>query len=176
MYTENAINWHLSGHSGYNGGGDVAAVLGSPDPVLATAFTSGISGAPGNSSSSYYFVTLMGTHDATTALGATPAATILPYNGVTLPYTGGGSGTWTFSSIMSGTYSAWNLEHLYYLTSGTGTTAPVSGESQTAADNLANAIYNTSTAGLGGVGVKITDVFCSRSTTAGSEISSGTLP
>ena len=174
LYSESGINWDLSGHSGYNGGGDVAAVLGSPNPVVASSFTS-IANAPSGatSSSKYYFVSMLGTHDATTAIGV--GATVLPYNGIALPYTGGSSGTWTFTSVESGAYSAWNLEHLYYLTSGTNSLSSGS-EGRAAADELADAIYNTSTSGLGGVGVHIGDVFCSRSITVGSAISGGTLP
>jgi hypothetical protein len=175
LNTVTSLNWRTQGHSGYNGGGDVAAILGSPDPVAASGFTDGISNAPSGSSgsSNYYFVTVIGTHDAQAAIGN--GAQILPYNGVILPYSGGSGGTYTWTALQNGQYSLWNQEHLYYLTSGTGTQAPVSGTSKTIADDLADAIYNTTTANLGQVGCQITSVNVSRSTTVGSPIVPGHL-
>jgi hypothetical protein len=170
-----SLNWNSTGHSGYNGGGDVAAILGSPDPVVATGFTDGISNAPSGAtgSSNYYFVTVIGTHDAQAAVGN--GATILPYNGVALSYTGGSGGTYNFAPIQNGQYSLWNQEHLYYLTSGTGTQAPVSGSAKTAADALADAIYNTATSSMGQVGCQISSVNCARSVSVGSPITPGVL-
>jgi hypothetical protein len=175
LNTITSLNWRALGHSGYNGGGDVAAILGSPDPVAASGFTGGISNAPTGStgSSNYYFVSVIGTHDAQAAIGN--GATILPYNGIAISYTGGSSGTYNFAPIQNGQYSLWNQEHLYYLTSATGSQAAVSGEVKTAADDLADAIFNTPTASLGQVGCQLSSVNCARSTTVGSPIIPGSL-
>jgi hypothetical protein len=168
LYTETApfpgITWATLGHSGYNGGGDVAAILESPNPVLATA----VAGVPAPFTQ-VYIVTCIGTHDAAGALtnAVGPNATALSYNGV--PY--------TLANIENGSYALWNFEHCYYLNGGQPNamnTIANGAAIKADADALADALYN------GTFGVNPTDVgiagnlvngfpaMTGRSTTAGS--------
>jgi hypothetical protein len=133
LNTETGVTWTTGGHSGYNGGGDVAAILKSPNPVVGLTYTNGSTdtasfGSTFNSATSQvYIVTCIGTHDG---FGA---GTILTYNGQTI----------NEANIQNGLYPLWNYEHLYYQTTLTGTP-------KTAADELADAIFNASESVLGG--------------------------
>jgi len=130
LYTESSITWATLGHSGYNSGGDVAAILESPNPV--TTLTGGPSGF-----SNVYIVTCIGTHDAAGALTNTfgPNATALKYNGV----------AYSKANIENGSYPLWNFEHLYYLTgSQPNSMATINNGAaiQADADAVAEALYN----------------------------------
>lgn len=153
------LAWASTGHSGYNGGGDIAAILGSPVFESDQASPTVVSGAPSGftqGTSNVYLISCLGASDAATAVGN--GAKELSYNGV--PY--------SVANIESGQYTLWNIEHLYYLTSGTGTTAPVSGTAKTAADELADGIYSSTH--LGAAGTNLANVTAIRGLAAGSEV------
>ena len=148
LNTEPSINWNLEGHSGYTGGGDVAAVLECPNPVLSTGWGTGNGDyIPDNFNqgvSKVFIVSCLGSHDAATAIGGN--ATALTYNGV----------GYTQAAIIAGQYSAFNFEHAYYLSSGSAPLNPI-GTNKDAADTLANQIFATTSATFGNVGVNFND-------------------
>jgi hypothetical protein len=146
MNTKAAISWAIPGHSGYNGGGDVEAVLQSPNPVAALPSTGGFtSPITGNPYTAQVFLTCIGTADAASLFTAAPAGTALTYNGV----------TYHKSNIENGTYALFNFEHSYYITGGTAANslAVVANGAQIklALDTAADAVYNS------GLGVADTD-------------------
>jgi len=137
MNTKPTISWAAPGHSGYNGGGDVEAVLQSPNPVSALpstgSFTSPITGA---AYTGQVFVTCIGTADAASLFTASPAGTALKYNGV----------TYHKSNIENGTYALFNFEHSYYILGGTAANSlavVANGAAiQAALDATADGVYN----------------------------------
>jgi hypothetical protein len=161
LNTETAVTWGiLAGHSGYNGGGDVAAILSSPNPNLGLTFTNAADanslGATYNSATSnIYLVTLIGTHDAASITGGT----LLTYNGVGI----------SDNNIETGEYALWNYEHLYYLST-------LSGIPQTAANELADELYNFTEAQYGGSpaagspGIPLGSMLITRGQAAGAQI------
>jgi hypothetical protein len=156
LNTESTYNWNTTGHSGYNGGSDVKAVLGTPNPVTTTGWS--VANAPSGftvGTSTCYFVSCMGCNDAAGVVSGNP----LTYNGVAYSKT-------NTSNIASGQYTLWNYEHLYYLTAASGSQVAI-GSNQTAADALADAIYGTPTSTLAPVGVQLSDLKISRTQTAG---------
>jgi hypothetical protein len=158
LNTENSLNWHTTGHSGYTGGGDVANVLKCLNPVSTTGWS--VSGAPSNfvaGTSTVYIVSCLGCSDAATAI--TGGGHALSYNGVS--YNSGST-----ANIAAGEYTPWNFEHCYYLTSATGSQVAI-GSNKTAADALADQIYSTPTSTLSPTGVKFTDLVINRGFNAG---------
>jgi hypothetical protein len=143
LYTESGITWSALGHSGYNGGGDVAAILESPNPVT------GLTGVPSGFSKAY-IVTCIGAHDAASALTNSfgPNATALTYNGV----------TYSKANIENGSYALWNFEHLYYITQASGYAnslatvtngTALQSVADAIADNLFNGTFGTSSTDVG---------------------------
>jgi hypothetical protein len=136
-----SLTWNLSGHSGYNGGGDVVGVLRSPNPVTGLPVPTG---APSgyNSSSKAYFVSCLGTSDAQTLINN--GGTALAYNGV--PFN---SVTYSSGTATEGLYSLFTFEHLYYrgsVLAGTAKTgADELADTLTTSTNLAPAGFNVST-------------------------------
>jgi hypothetical protein len=108
LFTEPNISWPSAGHSGYFGGANVQYALNYPNP--GTSLTFSANKASGNSGASY-FVGYLGLSDAKNAVGASPAATALTYNGVPFSYT----------AVANGSYSFWTYEHCYRLASQDGT-------------------------------------------------------
>jgi len=160
LNTETAVTWTTPGHSGYNGGGDVAAILSSPNPNLGLTFTNagdtaGLGAGYNAATSNIYLVTLIGTHDAASIVGGT----LLSYNGIGI----------SDNNIETGQYALWNYEHLYYLSTLAGT--PL-----TAANELADELYNFTEAQFGGSpaagspGIPLSLMLVSRGTGAGSQI------
>jgi hypothetical protein len=158
LNTEKNITWGLTGHGGYAGGGDVAAVL------AATVDEAGI-GSPDNSllaqnSGNVFFIGYLGTADAG-GVGSTSisGATALTYNGVAC----------SSSNIQSGAYSFWSYEHMYYLNSGTG--AITDSTTLNFVNNLADSVAQTyAPYDNGGASAPTTDgagVFLPKNTTAG---------
>jgi len=138
MNTKPTISWAAAGHSGYNGGGDVEAVLQSPNPVAAlpttATFTSPVTGA---AYTGQVFLTCIGTADGAALIGH---GTALTYNGVTYHKT----------NIENGTYPLFNFEHSYYILGGTAANSlavVANGAAiKLALDTCADAVYNS---GLG---------------------------
>lgn len=162
LYTESSITWASLGHSGYNGGGDVAAILASPNPVVSAS----VSGIP-TGFNQVYIVSCIGTHDASSALSASPAATALKYNGV----------TYSINAVESGQYPLWNFEHCYYLTGSqpNGLATVANGSIiETDANALANGLYNgtfgtsTTDVGIAGQYVALYPAMYNRAESAGS--------
>jgi hypothetical protein len=134
MNTKPTIIWAAPGHSGYNGGGDVEAVLQSPNPVAALPSTSGFtSPVTGAAYTGQVFVTCIGTADAASLIGH---GTALTYNGVTYHKT----------NIENGTYPLFNFEHAYYILGGTAANSlAVVGNGaaiQATLDSVSDGVYN----------------------------------
>jgi hypothetical protein len=152
LYTESNITWATAGHSGYNGGGDVAAILESPNPVTTLSGLSNLGSEDydglGSNFTGAYIVSCIGTHDGAGVLtnGSGANGKLLTYNGV----------AYSKANIEAGIYPLWNFEHLYYLTNGTSTNSVnvvASGSIiKTDADALADALFN------GTFGTSATDV------------------
>jgi hypothetical protein len=141
MNTKSTISWATPGHSGYNGGGDVEAVLQSPNPVTALPTTGSFtSPVTGSTYTGQVFLTCIGTADAASLFTASPAGVALKYNGV----------TYHKSNIENGTYALFNFEHSYYILGGSAgnSLAVVTNGAQikSALDTVADAVYNS---GLG---------------------------
>jgi len=145
LNTEPNVNWQTAGHSGYIGGGDVKNVLTSSNPSLLAntqGHTSGgtltdTSGSLEAAATNAYFIGYLGTADA--AVGGN--AVQLNYNGV--PFSA--------SNVYNGSYSLWGYEHMFYLSSTSGT-------AQTTCDKIADRIFNVdadinSNNGAGGISV-----------------------
>jgi hypothetical protein len=152
---ESSLAWASTGHSGYNGGGDVAAILNTPNPVVYSSFSS----VPGsaqpsgvNSSSQLYFVGYLGVTDAAKVTNGRA----LTYNGV----------AYSTAAVIDGQYGFWGYEHLYYLTSATGSQVAI-GSNQTAADALADTIFGLTSSQLS-AGVNFSSMFASKGFAAGS--------
>ncbi len=113
--TEPTIDYQAEGHSGQIGGGDVAAVLESINPLyLNMELVDGGDGTLGiywdhNNSTDLkqkaYLVGYLGSADAT-GIPGTAGCTFLTYNGV--PYSP--------ANIQNGSYTFWSFEHMYYRT------------------------------------------------------------
>ncbi len=147
-----ALTWNLVGHSGYNGGGDVAAVLSTPNPVNTLAVPTG---APPFTNA--YFVSCLGTSDAATVIGNSGVG--LAYNGV--PY--------SVANIQNGSYALWNFEHLYYLTGAQANSIVTNPTAQTGANELATFLLTSPD--LGTAGIDIGTVVATRaSQAAGAQI------
>jgi len=160
MNTKPQISWNVAGHSGYNSGGDVAAILASPNPVT------GLPGTP-SGYGNIYIVSAIGIADAQSALvnSVGPNATALAYNGV--PY--------SKANVASGQYALWNYEHLYYLNGAESNAITAVPVAQAAADAVADHIYSETQTQLGGANAagipgNIIDPLNLRTTTAGSVI------
>jgi len=136
LNTEANIDWFTPGHSGFNGGGDVAACLSGTNPVTGLTFTaSSIAGDTGNGGTSadnvsgqptgyvssgtgaqkVWFIGYLGVADAIgsgTLTGHTLSSGASVSNGTVLSYNGV---TYTGASdIQNGWYTFWCLEHMYY--------------------------------------------------------------
>lgn len=145
------LSWGTIGHSGYNTGGDVATMLETPNPVLTTGWT--VSGAPSGflaGTSKVYFISCLGASDSLAVLGA--GGTQCTYNGVAY-------GT---NAVQQGQYSIWTTEYLYYLNTATGSEVAI-GSAKTAADELADALWNTATSGLGNAGIQYNTIVATKS-------------
>jgi hypothetical protein len=127
LNTQVYLNWGTTGHSGQIGGGDVAKVLSSTNPVAGLTGTSLDGGnllpdGYTSGSSLAYFVGYLGIADATGVPGITAqlsgsavqsgSGTMLSYNGV--PYSA--------TNVLNGTYSFWSYEHMYYASAGPNAT------------------------------------------------------
>ena len=143
LNTEPSINWSAAGggHGGYAAGGDVASVLGTV--VSQGPLGTNGSGFAGENSGNTYFIGYLGISDAGNFV--IPASTVpggsnspsgvvggtsLSYNGV--PYSS--------AAVLSGAYSFWSYEHMYYLASGGN---KIAADRQGVADSLANSIAST---------------------------------
>ena len=137
-----ALTWKTIGHSGYNGGGDVANILSTNNPVTISGnfATGGHTGIPA-SATAVYFVSYLGSSDANTVIGN--GGVSLPYNGV--PY--------SVNSIEEGQYTLWTFEHQYY-------TPALAGTAKTVADGLADTLagFSTATLGNGAPGIAVGDL------------------
>jgi len=137
--TISGLTWKVNGHSGYNGGGDVKAILSTQNPVtLAGHFTEaggGASGLPAGATA-VYFVSCLGSSDA----GGVTGGTILPYNGV----------TYSDNAVFEGQYSLYTFEHQYYKPA-------LAGIEKVAADGLANTLLGFTSAQIGAAGLDLTD-------------------
>lgn len=134
--TIGGLTWKAIGHSGYNGGGDVKAILATQNPVtLAGHFVDGFSGLPAGATA-VYFVSCLGTADAGVTGGIS-----LKYNGI--PY--------STNAVFEGQYTLYTFEHQYYL-------PVIAGVQKTAADGLADTLLNFTTAQIGAAGVDISDL------------------
>ncbi len=168
--TISTLNWNTTGHSGYNGGGDVAAILSTPNTNIGSLSPSNAPAGFVVGTSKSYFVSCLGTNDAKNiytgnAINGTP----LTYNGVSMGSTNNTTTT-DFANFENGSYSIWSYEHLYYLTAATGTQVAVSGVAATAAKSLADHILTvaTSPAALGNSGIPVNLMNVTRSATGGS--------
>ncbi len=173
LNTESGITWSTLGHSGYNGGGDVAAILESPNPVSTLGGLSNLGTSPVTSAaySGAYLVTCIGAHDGAGILTNTHGAngTLLSYNGV----------GYSKANIENGTYTLWNFEHLYYLngsqansvTQVTNGTA-IQADADAVADGLYNGTFGTSSTDVGIAGHILVGfpAMLNRGATAGSYI------
>jgi hypothetical protein len=127
--TVTSLNWNTSGHSGFNGGGDVAAMLAATSPVNSITFftnDNGDTGQPGTftGSSKAYLVGYLGIADAvgSGSLDTNPASATFGKitgggvpNGRLLTYNGA---PYSVANIQNGRYSFWEFEHLFYKTGG----------------------------------------------------------
>jgi hypothetical protein len=162
---ETSLNWNSTGHSGYNNGGDVGFILGTPEPVTFSSFSPAPTGASKPSgiaaSSSVYFVGYLGTADVSKATGGGGKA--LTYNGV----------GFSAAAVESGQYGLWGYEHILWLTSALPSTtqnplvsgAPGFGSLETA-QILGSTLLATATSNLASAGVKISDMTSSGKTIA----------
>jgi hypothetical protein len=129
-----SLTWKTIGHSGYNGGGDVKAILSTQNPVtLSGHFADGFSGLPAGATA-VYFVSCLGNSDA---VGVT-SGTSLKYNGI----------AYSNNAIIEGQYTLYTFEHQYYLPG-------IAGLQKTAADGLADTLLGFSTAQIGAAGLDI---------------------
>jgi hypothetical protein len=175
LYTESTITWSTAGHSGYNGGGDVAAILESPNPVTSLGGLSNLGSEDydfnGSSFTGAYLVTCIGTHDGAGVLTNTHGAngTLLTYNGV----------AYSKANIEAGIYPCWNFEHCYYIKSGSNVNALsnvtngsiIKTDADALADGLFNGTFGTSSTDVGIAGNIIYNNYpamFSRGQTAGS--------
>jgi hypothetical protein len=152
--TVTGLTWKVTGHSGYNGGGDVAAILKTSNPVVVNA-TNFPNGFPGNftSGNSVYFISYLGTSDV---------GGVVTAGGLALTYNGVG---FTSSAVAEGQYTLFSFEHLYYKSTLTGVAV-------TALDGLADSLISIpSTGSVGAAGLPISTVTghtgASRSQSAG---------
>jgi len=150
--TETALSWSANGHSGQVSGGDVASMLeatcSNTLPITIGTSTSNtptadfVSGRPGNwvtGTSKAYLVGYIGLADA----GGIPTSSTtvaLSYNGV--PYSP--------ANILSGAYTFWAFEHMYYPDAMAGTVA--GNTADTIADTLLDGIGGTVTNPTTGIG------------------------
>lgn len=145
------LSWGSTGHSGYNTGGDVATMLETPNPVVTTGWT--VANAPSGfvlGTSKIYFISCLGASDSLAV--ATAGGTQCTWNGV----------TYSTNAVIQGQWSNWTTEYLLYLTSATGTEVAI-GSAQTAADELADALWNTPTSGLGNAGIQYNTIVAKKS-------------
>jgi hypothetical protein len=132
-----ALTWKTIGHSGYNGGGDVKAILSTQNPVtLSGHFAGGFSGLPaGTAWTAVYFVSCLGSSDA----GGVTGGTILKYNGI----------TYSDNAAEEGQYTLYTFEHCYVLPALAGTQLTI-------ANGLADTLLGFSTAQIGAAGLDLT--------------------
>jgi hypothetical protein len=148
-----ALTWKTIGHSGYNGGGDVKAILSSENPVtLAGHFVDTYSGLPAGATA-VYFVSCVGNSDVSGIVGAGGVA--LKYNGT--PY--------SVNAVNEGQYTLYTFEHEYYKSS-------LAGVEKTAADGLADTLAGFTAAQIGGAGLPVSGLLngLNRSPSAGGRI------
>lgn len=145
MNLEPLITWNALGHSGYNSGGNVATALSNvvTNPIAAGVVNANIR-PPANAThfvagtSKCYTVGYLGISNVSGVTGGK----VLNYNGVPFSET----------NVQNGTYTFWNYEHNYYLTTAfngnpisfgdTGSTQ-AAGSSQAVADAIADELYQT---------------------------------
>jgi hypothetical protein len=161
VFTIPSLNWNSAGHSGYNGGGDVAAALSTPNTSISSLTPNPVPAGFTVGSSKSYFVSCLGTSDALkitsgNAINGTP----LTYNGV--DFAGG-------ANVLNGSYSIWSYEHMYYLTTATGSQVAIAGTpAQTVVDALADQVKSYATfAALGNAGVPVSAMLASKASTGG---------
>ena len=140
MSTNLNFTWNTTGHSGYNGGGDVANILTASNPVAIGSLAGSANVPPG--ASNIYIVSLLGASDAATVIGA--GGKECTYNGL----------AFSTAAIEEGAYTPWTFEHLYHLPALAGT--PLTGANELA-DTIA-ALTTTSTPSLAPAGVGISEL------------------
>ena len=161
LNTEVNIDWFTPGHSGFNGGGDVANCLAALNPVTGLNFVASsvqgdvLNNGDDNSTGkpvgyvnteSVWLVGYLGVADAigggslggpngqTLSAGASVSnGVVLSYNGV--KYTG-------LSSVENGSYTNWVLEHMY-TNPNNGTDGNQAGPVRQTVDDIADALFTT---------------------------------
>jgi hypothetical protein len=129
-----ALTWKTIGHSGYNGGGDVKAILSTQNPVtLSGHFVDGFSGLPAGATA-VYFVSMLGSSDA----GGVTGGNILKYNGI----------TYSDNAAEEGQYTLYTFEHCYVLPALAGTQLTI-------ANGLADTLLGFNTAQIGAAGLDL---------------------
>jgi hypothetical protein len=137
MSTNLNFTWKTIGHSGYNGGGDVAGILRTSNPVAIGSLVGSANVPPG--ATKIYIVSLLGAKDAGDVIGA--GGKECYYNGV----------QYTLANVEEGAYTPWTFEHMYHKPSLAGTAL-------TGADGLANDVAATPTGTLQPVGLNLADL------------------
>ncbi len=130
LNTEPSIEWTTLAHTGYISGGNVASVLGTPNPT--TGLTFGTGAKASENTGAAYLLGYLGWADGygITSTGHTP----LQYNGVTL----------SAANIQNGTYSFFTFEHMYYLTDSSPNAINVkTSNNQAIADGIADLVFST---------------------------------
>ena len=131
------LTWKSIGHSGYNGGGDVKAILATQNPVtLAGHFADGVSSLPAGATA-VYFVSCLGNSDVAGVTGGTP----LKYNGI----------AYSNNAVFEGQYSLYTFEHQYYKPA-------LAGVEKVAADGLADTLLGFTSAQIGAAGLDISEL------------------
>lgn len=120
MNTNTNISWSASAHYGYIGGGDLAKVLSSTNPVSLN-IPAGPKGPGASANTAAYFVGYLGVNDGSSITNGT----LLSYNGV--PY--------TVANVQNGLYTFWSYEHTYLLPTA-------SADVVTVANGVADAIFS----------------------------------
>jgi hypothetical protein len=108
----------VPGNGGYNSGGDVAKLLGCTSSNV-TVYN-GVDQTPDATGANVLLMSWLGAGDARTA-STTYGAKILSYNGVKITpivasgsFNNSGLSEDDFNKIVTGAYSGWGYEHLYY--------------------------------------------------------------
>jgi hypothetical protein len=166
LITDPTLDWKTIGHSGYYGGGDVATILRTPNPVATTGWT--VSNPPPGftvGTSKCYIISGMGVSDGNKVTsGNTVNGTAMTYNGV--PF--------STANVIAGNYSYYTFEHEYYLIGtpvGSQNVVGVGTEAQSAADAIATSLLGLTQSQLGAAGVPYNSLsFTSRSAAAGTYI------
>jgi hypothetical protein len=119
------INWSLRGHSGYLTGDDLSNTLQATNPASVSSLQLS-SFAPPQNTGNAFLIGYLGWSDGYKVIAAANPGTILNYNG-SAP---------TVQNIQYGCYTLWAFEHLYYLST-------ISGSQRSAADSIADLLFTT---------------------------------